>query len=885
MVRAIKILILCLLTVSGFAQVVQERNARGADRIIILKDGFRVPIRDTATAPALLNYSGDSLRGGVVYDSTLQKLCFWTGVRWVCLDDSATGGGGSSQWRDTTNGIYYNEGNVGINTVNPAYDLHVAGRAYSIDTTILKYARAFGTTRLYLGYSGNAMRVRRSSDNAEQDIGFLSSGMLDTAALKTFVGAGDGRVTTLYDQMGGANFVQATAALQPHIVVSGDVQYIGSTPSLRFLWNSARMTNSSITYSAGQDRNITLSYKVDTLYNFFTALNAQNVNYGFHGGASALYWFDGSVRSFSPAFTFTDPVTVFLDSNIAIANGTSTTPAFTVPAVSGMVLGANNAGGDKLRGRVISILYEPFNFDTTITVIYGNAYINDTTTTGQAIVRNLASVGDTTANKPIVAGTDGVIKRFDYWPGGSGGGGSGVPSDSLAWRRVGITQRINTVGWNSVYSGFVGASSAAAAADSANFIWGLRAGNALTTGYRNIALGRGALKTATTGHTLIAIGDSAMANGNIVATGNGAIAIGQRALAAYVGSTSNSVIAIGTNAAAAYQSTASSVGIIAIGVNALAGFAGTSANNRSVAIGHNNLSSASYNGARNIAIGELAGQNVTTGGENLLIGFSITGLTTGSANTIINNTGAGVSTSNYNTIIGSTLRNFGNNGEQVFIGGAGESAFNVGQRSTSIGVQAGRATGNFITAIGYAALGTVGGSSAPNAADSSTAIGYEAGSRGTNQTMNRQKGTYIGFRAGYAGVNFVTATGRELIAIGLESALTQTAGDHNTAIGRVNLANTTGSNQLAIGGNGIGWIRQDVDGSLRRTLLNATTSDVTTFTPSTALEINGTNGAVLLPRLTTAQRDALTATDGMIIYNTSTSKFQGRAGGAWVDLH
>jgi len=92
MVRAIKILILCLLTVSGFAQVVQERNARGADRIIILKDGFRVPIRDTATAPALLNYSGDSSRGGVVYDSTLQKLCFWTGVRWVCLDDSATGG-------------------------------------------------------------------------------------------------------------------------------------------------------------------------------------------------------------------------------------------------------------------------------------------------------------------------------------------------------------------------------------------------------------------------------------------------------------------------------------------------------------------------------------------------------------------------------------------------------------------------------------------------------------------------------------------------------------------------------------------------------------------------------------------------------------------------
>jgi hypothetical protein len=99
MVRAIKILILCLLTVSGFAQVVQERNARGADRIIILKDGFRVPIRDTATAPALLNYSGDSSRGGVVYDSTLQKLCFWTGLRWVCLDDEGGGAGVDTIYR------------------------------------------------------------------------------------------------------------------------------------------------------------------------------------------------------------------------------------------------------------------------------------------------------------------------------------------------------------------------------------------------------------------------------------------------------------------------------------------------------------------------------------------------------------------------------------------------------------------------------------------------------------------------------------------------------------------------------------------------------------------------------------------------------------------
>lgn len=56
-------------------------------------------------------------------------------------------------------------------------------------------------------------------------------------------------------------------------------------------------------------------------------------------------------------------------------------------------------------------------------------------------------------------------------------------------------------------------------------------------------------------------------------------------------------------------------------------------------------------------------------------------------------------------------------------------------------------------------------------------------------------------------------------------------------------------------------------------------------TTSATLDIGGTSGALLIPRLTTTQRNALTATNGMLIYNSTTAKFQGRAGGAWVDLH
>jgi len=42
---------------------------------------------------------------------------------------------------------------------------------------------------------------------------------------------------------------------------------------------------------------------------------------------------------------------------------------------------------------------------------------------------------------------------------------------------------------------------------------------------------------------------------------------------------------------------------------------------------------------------------------------------------------------------------------------------------------------------------------------------------------------------------------------------------------------------------------------------------------------------LLLGTMTTTTRNTLSPSDGMLIYNTSTNKFQGRAGGAWVDLH
>jgi len=93
---------------------------------------------------------------------------------------------------------------------------------------------AYSLRKLRTAYTGNAIRVRRSSDNAEQDIGFVGNN-LDTASLLTFCGVGNGFVTTWYDQSGNArNATQTTAGRQPRIVNGGIIELDNSKSSLRF---------------------------------------------------------------------------------------------------------------------------------------------------------------------------------------------------------------------------------------------------------------------------------------------------------------------------------------------------------------------------------------------------------------------------------------------------------------------------------------------------------------------------------------------------------------------------------------------------------------------------------------------------------------------------
>jgi len=155
------------------------------------------------------------------------------------------------------------------------------GSAYSyLLDTYSGSSVAYSLRKLSSTYSGNCIRVRRSSDNTEQNIGFVSN-VLDTTSLLSFVGAGNGFVTTWYDQSGnGVNMIQTAGGYQPIIVSSGILLTSGGKPILDLYYKNMSNTMSN-----------TISQSVFTCYKNETTLNGSLftspfcvINNGIYGG-------------------------------------------------------------------------------------------------------------------------------------------------------------------------------------------------------------------------------------------------------------------------------------------------------------------------------------------------------------------------------------------------------------------------------------------------------------------------------------------------------------------------------------------------------------------------------------------------------------------------
>ncbi len=93
---------------------------------------------------------------------------------------------------------------------------------------------AYGLRRLSRFWTGAAIRVMRTSDNSELDIGFIGED-LDVVTLLAFVGSGNGDIVIWYDQSGnGRHAVSTTAARRPRIVSNGAIETQNGRPTLLF---------------------------------------------------------------------------------------------------------------------------------------------------------------------------------------------------------------------------------------------------------------------------------------------------------------------------------------------------------------------------------------------------------------------------------------------------------------------------------------------------------------------------------------------------------------------------------------------------------------------------------------------------------------------------
>jgi hypothetical protein len=178
------------------------------------------------------------------------------------------------------------------------------GAALLIDDVGASASFAYGLRKLRTAYAGACIRVRRASDDAEQDIGF-SGESLDWADAISFKGASTIFVDTWYDQSGnGYDLTQGTTSAQPQLDTSGEeIDFDGagdflsvasvnlsatdvvsafhvgktSSTSTQVIWEHGNNTGKNIVFFINGSQTAFMS--IDATNNFDTLANWADGNY------------------------------------------------------------------------------------------------------------------------------------------------------------------------------------------------------------------------------------------------------------------------------------------------------------------------------------------------------------------------------------------------------------------------------------------------------------------------------------------------------------------------------------------------------------------------------------------------------------------------------
>jgi hypothetical protein len=162
-------------------------------------------------------------------------------------------------------------------------------------------------------------------------------------------------------------------------------------------------------------------------------------------------------------------------------------------------------------------------------------------------------------------------------------------------------------------------------------------------------------------------------------------------------------------------------------------------------------------------------------------------------------------------------------------------------------------------------MATIGGGSENNASGYASTIGG-----GYMHTASGENGTIGGGMANVAsGYSSTVAGGRGNTA----------AANGSLACGRDVTITSDASFTFAYGRD---FTTSTSDAVIFHNTVNPIKVGIGTASPQGALDVSSTTGALIVPRMTEAERDALTAVNGMIIYNTTANQFNFYENDAWV---
>lgn len=442
----------------------------------------------------------------------------------------------------------------------------------------------------------------------------------------------------------------------------------------------------------------------------------------------------------------------------------------------------------------------------------------------------------TLAPNVVVTSTGQIMRSIAPLPSGSGATGK-----VAFWSDAGTLSYNNTLHWDNVNQRLgVGASAPSAKLTVGNGTYAtfvVEAPSTLT-GTKNILAGTGTGRVLTSGANNSLYGHNA---GYSLTTGSSNIAVGKESL---------------------YKAT-SATGNIAVGDSALHS---ATSGGRNMAIGTEALF-ANTTGVNNIAIGTQAMKGNTTMSGQIAIGDS----------TLFSNT-----TGVQNLAIGSNALYTNSTGfMNIAIGERALAANSTGNRNTAAGFETleSNTSGSMNAAFGSRSL------EANTSGSSNAAFGFEA----LNDNTTGYGNTAVGAQALYK-----NTTGSRSVALGDSALLSSVSGHGNVAIGYKAGFHETSSDHFYVDNRYRGTAEDGRSKALmygtfaeeplnQRLAINGKVSIGTTAPAvSAALHVSGTDKGVIIPRLTSTQRNAIiNPAEGLLIYNTTLERFEYYDGSNW----